>query len=312
MSTSVPKLILYGLYSWLVTPPVGTGGSVSARYCYSVFLRHRLLAARHGLLPPVSSVVELGPGDSLGVGLMALLTGTERYHAVDAVRHASPATNLAVFEGLVTLLRNRAPIPADGDCAEIRPLIDKHDFPSHLFDDAALEAALLPQRLDAIRRELRGDLSSGIIRYLAPWGELRSLPAGSVDWVFSQAVMEHVDRPAHTYREAFRCLRPGGFMSHQIDFRSHETAPEWNGHLKYPGWQWRLMRGNRPWFINRLPYSAHLRMQQDAGFTILDEMPQTQPNALRRSQLAREFETMTQQDLQVAGAMIVSQRRTVG
>jgi SAM-dependent methyltransferase len=306
MTTSVPKLILYGLYSWLVTPPVGTGGTVSARYCYSVFLRHRLLAARCGLAKSPSCVVELGPGDSLGVGLMALLTGAQRCYAADAVRHASAATNLAVFEGLVALLKKRAPIPTDGDCAEIRPVVDEHGFPSHLFDRATLDAALAPQRLDGIRRELGGDLSGEMIRYLAPWGELRSVPDNSVDWVFSQAVMEHVDRPAETYREALRCLRPDGFMSHQIDFRSHETAAEWNGHLKYPGWLWRLMRGNRPWFINRLPCSAHLRMQRDAGFTIINEMPQLQSNPLSRSQLATEFKAMTAQDLQVAGAMIVS------
>jgi SAM-dependent methyltransferase len=308
MPISVPKLILFGLCSWLVTPPLGTGGTVSARYCYSVFLRHRLIAARHGLVAP-SCVVELGPGDSLGVGLMALLTGAQRYYAVDAVRHACAATNLAVFEGLVALLRSRAPIPADGDCAEIRPLVGEQEFPSHLFSEATLEAALMPERLDAIRLELGGELSGDMIRYFAPLGELRSVPASSVDWVFSQAVMEHVDRPSDSYREAFRCLRPDGFMSHQIDFRSHETAPEWNGHLKYPGWLWRLMRGNRPWFINRLPCSAHLRMQREAGFALLGEIPQTQTNPLRREQLADQFRAMSNQDLEIASAMIISRRR---
>jgi hypothetical protein len=64
-----------------------TGGTVSARYCYSVWLRHLCMLHRHGLPTQFETVVELGPGDSLGVGLAALLTGAERYIALDALRY---------------------------------------------------------------------------------------------------------------------------------------------------------------------------------------------------------------------------------
>lgn len=310
MSTPVYRLVLDGLHSWFVTPPVGTGGTVSARYCYSVFMRHRVIAARNGLNRRPASVVELGPGDSLGIGLMALLTGTERYCAIDAVRHASPATNQAVFDGLVTLLRSRAAIPEDGECAEIRPVLENYAFPSRLFDDETLQAALAPARLEKIRKALQGNLSDGMIQYLAPWGQVSAIPAASVDWVLSQAVMEHVDDPEGTYRACLRCLRSEGMMSHQIDYRSHETAPEWNGHWKYPRWLWGLMRGRRPWFINRLPHSTHLRMLQDAGFTILEDIQQPLTGGATRRQLARQFTSLSESDLKTAGAMIVASHKT--
>ena len=51
----------------------GLGGAVSARYCYSVWLRHVVLLAQNGLWKYPKSVAELGPGDSLGVGFCALL-----------------------------------------------------------------------------------------------------------------------------------------------------------------------------------------------------------------------------------------------
>ena len=55
-----------------------TGGSVSARYCYSVWMRHFTTATGVvGLIRP-RCVAELGPGDSLGIGLAALGFGRRK------------------------------------------------------------------------------------------------------------------------------------------------------------------------------------------------------------------------------------------
>ncbi len=72
MAIPLWRLIAGGLRSLILTPPVGTGGTVSARYCYSVFMRHRVIAAQYGMIQPPTTVVELGLGDSLGIGLMAI------------------------------------------------------------------------------------------------------------------------------------------------------------------------------------------------------------------------------------------------
>lgn len=308
MDAMLRKTVLDGLHSWVAAPPKGTGGTVSARYCYSVFLRHRTLAARHGLTSTPRCVVEFGPGDSLGIGLMALLTGSEELIAVDAVRHASVGNNLTVFDGLVALLHARADIPVDGDCAGILPRVDERAFPAALFDPVALEAALAPPRLARLRATLVAGADHTPVRYLAPWGALDGIADGSVDWVLSQAVMEHVDDPATSYRAAWRCLRPGGVMSHQIDLRSHDTASEWNGHWTYPAWLWKLMRGRRDWFVNRLPCSAHLRMQRDAGFLLQATIEDHQPNRLERRRLAAPFAHLNDADLQTAGVMTLAVR----
>lgn len=308
MPIPVWRLVLDGLASLVRTPPVGTGGTVSARYCYSVFMRHRAIAARHGLAKRPLNVIELGPGDSLGIGLMALLTGSERYTAIDAVRHASLETNLGVFDELITLLRNRTPIPYGGEYAAVYPELEQYDFPHQVLDEALLEESLAPDRLARIREQLSTGSLSDAIKYLAPLGEMSGIPTGSVDWIFSQAVMEHVDDPGSTYRECFRCLKPGAIMTHQVDFRCHDTAPEWNGHWKYPQWLWNLMRGRRPWFVNRMPHSVHHQLQKQAGFEMLVDVAQTQEQGLRRSQLAEGFRSLSDKDLSTAGAMFVSVR----
>lgn len=306
MTIPLWRLVADGLRSLVLQPPVGTGGTVLARYCYSVFMRHRVIAAQHGLTGTPKSVVELGPGDSLGSGLMSLLTGSERYAAIDAVRHASPETNLAVFDGLVTLLTNRAPIPCDGECAVIRPELTNYEFPHAIFDDGSLALALAPARLARLREILVKADNSGAIQYFAPFGEMGTIQPESVDWIFSQAVLEHVDNLSETYRHCYRCLVRGSIMTHQIDYQCHETAPEWNGHWKYPQWLWSLMRGRRPWFVNRLPHSVQRRLQQQAGFDVRAEVVQEQLGGIARARLATQFRSMSDMDLATAGAFIVS------
>lgn len=308
MTTPVWRHILRGIKAVFFTPPVGTGGTVSAQYCYSVYLRHLVIADQRGFATNPRTVGELGPGDSIGIGLMALLTGAEQYYAVDAVRHASSATNLLIFDELVKLLSAQAPIPSGGEFAEILPGLGDYSFPSKILSEERLAQVLAPDRLNRIRNALAGNLTTGPIRYLAPMGRMHEIPDDSVDLILSQAVMEHVDQLEATYTECFRCLKPGGFMSHQIDLRCHDTAPEWNGHWKYADLTWRLMRGGRPWFINRQPCSMHIGLANQAGFNIHVEIKQSGSPGITRRQLASRFKALSENDLTTAGVLVLASK----
>lgn len=308
MTTPVWRHILRGIKSIFVTPPVGTGGTVSAQYCYSVYLRHLVVADQHGLATDPCTVVELGPGDSIGIGLMALLTGAEQYYAVDAVRHASSAMNLRIFDELAKLLMAQAPIPSGREFTEILPGLSDYSFPSKILSKERLTQVLAPDRLNRIRNALAGNLMTGPIRYLAPMGRMHEIPGNSVNLIISQAVMEHIDQLEETYTECFRCLKPDGFMSHQIDLRCHDTAPEWNGHWKYADLTWRLMRGDRPWFINRQPCSMHLSLVKQAGFSLCAAIKQFCGFGISSRQLADRFKELTESDLTTAGVLVLASK----
>ena len=89
-----------GLYKFSSTAR-GTGGTNSARYCYSVWLRHLFMAKLNGLTTHPDVIAELGPGDSLGIGLAALLSGANKYYAFDAVQYATNKRNFEIFYELV-------------------------------------------------------------------------------------------------------------------------------------------------------------------------------------------------------------------
>ncbi|RJP62040.1 MAG: hypothetical protein C4541_00460 [Candidatus Auribacter fodinae] len=56
--------------------------------------------------------------------------------------------------------------------------------------------------------------------------------------IFSQAVLEHIDNLPEAYESMRLWLKPDGFMSHQIDFKCHGTAEEWNRHWAYSQSEW--------------------------------------------------------------------------
>ena len=313
MTLPLPKLIYAGLRTFFIPPPKGTGGTISARYCYSIYLRHLAMAARNGLPTDPRVVAEIGPGDSLGIGLTALLMGAERYYAFDVVEHASAERNLAVFDELIQLVRARAPIPGDDEFPQNKPRLDGYAFPSSVFGQARLEAALAPGRIRHLHTALAGledAKPDSPIRYIAPWFDEEVSEPGSVDMIFSQAVMEHVDRLEEAYAACFRWLRPGGFMSHQIDFRSHDTADEWNGHWAYSDLTWWAIRGARPWLLNRQPLSAHLRLIKKQGFEVVYDQAVQSVDGIRRDRLAPRFRTMCDEDLHTSGAFIQARKPT--
>lgn len=283
-----------------------SGGTVSARYCYSVWLRHLVKAADAGLPTSLASVAELGPGDSFGIGLAAMLSGVDAYYALDARAHADRGRNLAVLGALHQLFLHRAPIPDDAEFPFVRPRLADYSFPSRLLTEARLARALATDRVAAIADALRGGPSGSVsITYAAPWNGASAMRPGGVDLIYSQAVLEHVDDVGGTYRALRRWLRPTGFMSHAIDFKSHGVTRDWNGHWTVAAATWKLVRGRRPYFINRLPHSAHLETLRQAGFRIVLDVV-TEAPALARATLAPEFAGLPEEDLRIDGAFVIA------
>lgn len=305
--------ILRGIKSYLpfASFPSGTGGTISARYCYSVWLRHQLVLFHNNLDPYPQVIAELGPGDSLGIGLAGLLSGAQRYIALDVWAHASLERNLAVFDELVALFQARAPIPGEREFPNVFPLLSSYDFPHHILHEERLKRTLAPERIARLRADLEmlyEPRPDSAISYICPWTDADVIQPASADLIYSQAVLEHVNDIAFTYRACYQWLKPGGVMSHQIDFKSHGITDVWNGHWGYPDWLWTITRGKKPYFINREPLSAHIAAIEAAGFEILQVLPVHQSGGLRRKQLARRFQSMSNEDLITSSAHLLARK----
>lgn len=291
----------------------GTGGTVSARYCYSVWLRHLIKAAGRGLEDRPAVVAELGPGDSLGIGLAALLTGSEKYYAFDVVNHSNIDRNISVFHELVNLLRARAPIPDAVEFPWIRPVLADYSFPTRILTDERLEKALATKRVNALAECLarpidaqQHKLSGAAITTFIPWFGSEHIIPGSVDVIFSQAVLEHVDDLQLTYNAMRKWLKPGGHMSHTIDFRSHGLTSEWNGHWAMPDLAWKVIRGRRPFLINRVPLSLHIHLLRESGFSVVDMVSEELPPGIQRSDVATRFQWLSDEDLKTGGVFLLA------
>ena len=302
-----------GASKWLQR---GTGGSDSARYCYSVWLRHVVMARDAGVWNSPRYVAELGPGDSLGIGLAALLTGAERYHAFDVIDYTDLSRNLSIFDELVELIGSRIDIPGAEEFPAVKPLLADYRFPADVFSDEHLAKCLAPERVARLRSALQsGRNTECAIQFVVPWmvksgtTDDQNLPQGKIDMIWSQAVLEHVDDLDLAYESMSRWLHPRGFMSHQIDFKSHGLAPSWDGHWQVGPVEWRLARGNRLFLINRQPCSEHLRQHEAHEFELLTLKKAPMAATLARQSLAREFQNLSEDDRSTSGLYVLSRPR---
>jgi SAM-dependent methyltransferase len=303
MVTFVPGL------KWVGT--VGGGHTASATYCYSVWLKHLTLLRQNGLEAVPDSVAELGPGGSIGVGLAALLSGAHHYVALDVLPHTTMERNVAVFDELVELFRNRTPRPDKG-WPDFDAHLDDKLFPSHILTPALLEEMLAPERLARLRHAIthlgRSDGAADSIDYVAPWSDASVIAESSVDLIVSHSVLEHVTDVENTYRALHRWLKPQGWMSHQIDFKSHGLSPEWNGYRRYSEFLWKLQVGRRPFSINREPCSVHLNYLREMGFEPTLVLKHLRSDGIKRSQLTSHWAGLSDEDLNCSGLFVQARK----
>lgn len=284
-----------------------TGGTIESKYCYSVWLRHlRILKSVRNGVP--ESVAELGPGDSLGIGFAALLSGCASITAFDVIKYWNVDRNLKIFEELVVLFKNKAPIPDNTEYPKVQPRLDNYAFPDDILSDDILNNSLSESRLDAIREEIRNpdNPQNTLVKFFVPWDDYKIISPGSIDFVYSQAVLEHVEDLEGTYIAFSKWLKKGGIMSHSIDFKCHRTTKSWNGHRTYSEFEWKIVKGGRMFLINRLPYSVHRELQKKHGFKILKELPMTMANNIPKNKFSQRFRHLSEEDMTTSEAYMLS------
>jgi len=270
-----------------------------------------------GLDTNFQTIAELGPGDSIGVGLAALLTGANKYYALDIQKYAHRETDIEILNELLSLFAATTAIPGKDEFPQITPEISSLRFPHDILTEKRLARSLATERVEQIRQALlkldengtSGKSSEIEIYYLAPWRISAEIEDNSVDLIISQAALEHIEDLSDAYSSMSRWLRPGGMISHQIDFSAHGLADEWNGHWAYSDLLWKLIRGKRQWLINRHPYSVHRKLIEQNGFEIIRVIKEQDTSGFINSRLDRQFANISDEDLTTRTAYILAVKK---
>lgn len=308
------RAVLKGLLTFIpgvidLLPSRNTGHTDSAKYCYGVWMKHITLLRAHGLHAVPDTVAELGPGESIGVGLSALLSGSNHYYGLDVVAHSNIEGNLAMLEQLLPLFRERAGRPQKG-WPDFDSWLDDRLFPSHILSEQVLQEALADSRIGSIREAIRNRSQFGAVtaEYKAPWADADVLIKDSVDLIISHSVLEHVIELERTYRALYQWLKPGGWMSHQIDLRSHGLTSQWNGFRACSDLVWKMAMGRRVYMINREPVSVHLRLMEQAGFRPVIQLKFFRDDGIRRDELASRWSDIPDEDLRCSGVYVIARK----
>ena len=287
----------------------GGGITDNARYCYSVWMRHLIKTCRCADAAFPKTVAEFGPGNSIGCGLTALLCGCEHYYGFDIREYNELSEQEAILDKIIEMLKNREPVPNDNDFSNIKPSLSSYDFPFDILTDDLLEKSLSEERISIIREDLHKTNNSErkMITYIAPWNE-KNVEDFKCDYVFSQAVMEHIDEIENAYNFMYKVLGDGCVMSHQIDFKSHSSSPYWNRQWGYSDRAWELVSKSHLFLINRQPLSVHLSLADKSGFKLLTldkAIPPAEKISLSRKQLSKRYKNLSDEDMTTSGAFAV-------
>jgi SAM-dependent methyltransferase len=274
------KKLLRGLISYVpvlkeIIPKTGTQGSNDPQHCLRTFEKHRDLLTDNGFGFPVACMGELGPGDSFGVGIAALLNGSEKYFGLDAIAHTNIEFNISIFEDLIKLYEAKNIIFSETQKHKIKLSIEQLNSPDSM------------------------------LQYLAPWWT-SEISKNTFDLIISTAVMEHVFPLEEVYRRIFDLLKPGGYCSHIIDYGAHEFSDCWFEHWCYSDWLWKILLHGRKYMINRMPHSYHLQCMLKAGFIIQNELVTKNSQSPKMNKIAPKIRKyFNNDDLSIQSAIVI-------
>jgi len=313
---SKSRAILGGLKSFLPLPIdfTGTGGTTSWEYCLAVWLRHVRMCEQSGLIPNIGVFVEVGPGDSVGTGMCAVLSGFKQYIAVDVLDHVQWDVSAEHITALEKVFTDRTPLAANEALNRVLPPLIDRSIPEHWAweTSSGADAAGIGQRAAAIRTSVANKGLAGVLSFRSPWSRTM-VEADSVDWVFSHVALQDMAATVQepVLEEALATfhswLRKGALMTHQIDLSCSNGLP-WNHHWAWSKFEWKLIRGKRPYYVNGIPLSLYLELMGDLGFetqvTHVLDVP-----GLKSAQVAPSHQGLPSRDYSAAAAFVIATKR---
>jgi len=145
--------------------------------------------------------------------------------------------------------------------------------------------------------DIENVIKNGSIQVLKGVDENINLPDGSVNLVYSRAVLEHVKDIKQVYQENLRILKPEGCMVHQIALCSH------NAHDRLFMYYNPLPSLSEFEHLNKKRLSEHLACIEELGMSATIKDKEIVP--LRDQPLLPEFQKFSKDDLEVMSALLL-------
>jgi hypothetical protein len=92
----------------------------------------------------------------------------------------------------------------------------------------------------------------------------------------------------------------------------YPISNKWNGHWACSDWQWKLIRGKRPFLINREPHSTHLARMRKEGFKIICDLSVKRESEIGQCDLADRFKKMDEDYLTISSSYIMARSVKTG
>lgn len=205
----------------------------NSRYALQIFQEH-FQRAEFSNKKGGFVALELGPGDSFISSIVANSYGASKCYMVDAGNFA--VDDIKVYRRLMGGLQSDGlDVGGKVNCASIVDLLEQ------------VGGIYLTNGLQS----------------------LRSIPNDSVDFVWSQAVLEHIrlEEFNETMSELQRILRPNGVASHRVDLKDHLGGALNNLRFSEKVWEsgWMAKSG---FYTNRIRYSDMIDRFEDSGFDV--------------------------------------------
>ncbi len=253
--------ISYGIWRYLGM--FRHGQMDSADYSFKIFGLHATRAYAQGL-PPNAVILELGPGDSIASAIIGNAFGAGLIYLIDVGNFANH--NIDFYRGLSKHLNERGLLTKDLSGAGSIDDVLK-DCNAHYF-------------------------SRGI-------ESLKKVPSGSIDYVWSHSVLEHVRKAEFPLllQELLRVMKPGALASHNIDFQDHLDSSLNNLRFSERLWESSFFSSSG-FYTNRIPATMMHDMFRNAGFIVEQEEYGQWPNLpIPRASLHKEFQKFSDSDL---------------
>ena len=218
------------------------------------------------------SLLELGPGDSLFTAVIARCFNFKKSWLVDAGDYAKK--DISIYRSLFNFLRQNG---------------------YRLFFD---------ENINSIDEILEGCSSV----YLTDGVKsLQMIPSSSIDYCFSNAVLEHIPKQDFRFmaHQLCRVLRPDGLIIHRVDLKDHLGGGL--NHLRFPESIW---EGNffskSGFYTNRIQYSRMIQIFTEAGFLCsIPRVLRWETLPIKREDMDIAFRNLPLDELLISGFDII-------